>query len=164
MTHPWFCGCSTHILPQQRNCSSAGTKVPCAVVGWAGGECTCMILSSSVVFNCAPLLLLTPAHPPTLSCLGPDHVRLGIAQFGTLQLQCTRAEVVCRSVQKKDPTKIVLVTCMHDTPVILWTQHAHPTTTTEWWQSHIHTGTATNKPLKNACNLTNFLRIGPLNW
>ena len=26
-------------------------------------------------------------------------------------------------VQKKDPTCFVLVTCMHDTPMILWTQH-----------------------------------------
>ena len=27
-------------------------------------------------------------------------------------------------VQKKDPSSFVLVTCMHDTPMILWTQHA----------------------------------------
>ena len=27
-------------------------------------------------------------------------------------------------VQKKDPPSFVLVSCMHDTPMILWTQHA----------------------------------------
>ena len=68
-----------------------------------------MIVSSSVVFNRAPLLLWTPAHPPTLSRLS-----------NVLVPRLCAKEVV----QKKDPPSFVLVTCMHDTPMILWTQHA----------------------------------------